>query len=299
MMLRHIVVLIVLCLILIAVVVSYNMFVRREIRIIATTTTSLYATGLLDELESEIKKIYPYIDIDFVPVGSGEALRRAEMGDVHMVFVHAPSLEAKYIEKGIISNQVIFAYNYFIIAGPPNDPAGIRDINNATEAFKKIFKAGEMGRTVFVSRGDNSGTHVKESSIWKQAGLNSSGKNWYLETGSGMSETLRIANERRGYVLTDISTFLKLKKEGKLPNLEILLGESEELINIYSAYITNKCSGEVKEAVLKILKYLSTEFQDVIANYGVDKFGKPLFNPAKGKENYLKQKWELLAHIKT
>jgi len=268
---------------------------NRSIRIIATTTTSLYATGLLDRLEDEVKKRYPYIDLDFIPVGSGEALRRAEFGDVHMVFVHAPSLEAKYIEKGIIFNQVIFAYNYFIIAGPSNDPAGIKNVSSATEAFRKIFEAGEMGKATFISRGDNSGTHIKELTLWRQAGLNPSKKSWYLETGSGMSETLRIANEHRGYVLTDISTFLKLKEEGKIPSLEVLLGESEELLNIYSAYITNKCSGKVKEAVFKVLEFLLTDFQRVIASYGVNKFGKPLFNPAMGGEEYLRQQWELLA----
>ena len=257
----------------------------------ASTTTSLYQTGLLDHLANEFRKTHPNVEIHFQAVGSGQALKLAEQGDVYMVFVHAPSLEKQYIEEGVVEKVAIFAYNYFVIVGPADDPAGVARTSSATDAFKKIYEAGERGLAKFVSRGDNSGTHVKELSLWDKAGLSPQGKPWYIESGQGMAQTLVMAEEMSTYTLSDISTFLDVKQKGQIPSLKILYEGGEELINIYSVYVV-KDGGAAKEFANFIV---SEEGQAVIAEYGKDRFGKPLFNPAKGNEAYLAEMWSKLA----
>ena len=264
-------------------------------RIRVTTTTSLYATDLLNYLADEFAKTHKGVSFDFIPVGSGEALRRAELGDACMVFVHAPSLEKEYIAKGIITNQKIFAYNYFIIAGPPSDPAKVRDASNPIDVFKRLYRAGENGEALFISRGDNSGTHVKELSLWSKAELNPRGKQWYRETGSGMGNTLLVANEKKAYVLSDIGTYLKFKKEGKLPDLEILYENGMELINIYSVYLVFSCKNPEKQLAMEFMNFISRDAQELIAKYKVKELGQPLFNPAKDDLDRLRKAWEKLA----
>ncbi len=266
------------------------------VRVVAATTTSLYATGLLDFLENEFKRGHPGVEVDFVAVGSGEALRRAEAGDACLVFVHAPSLERVYIERGVLVEGRIFAYNFFVIVGPVDDPAGVRGASNAVEAFRRIYDAGEEGRAVFVSRGDRSGTHVRELSLWRAAGLDPRGRPWYVERGAGMAETLVTAAELGAYTLSDIGTFLKLKAEGRIPNLEILYTNSTELINIYSVYLVSSCTGAERKAAIEFIEFVvSEEGQKLIAEYGVEEFGRPLFYPAAGRLEELKEIWEMLA----
>ena len=285
----------VLIILVIAIGLAIHISNSKEIRVRVTTTTSLYATGLLDYLADEFRKEHPNTFFDFIPVGSGEALRRAENGDACMVFVHAPSLEKQYIEKNVITSRKIFAYNYFIIAGPIDDPAGIRDSNSVVDAFRKIYEAGEEGMAKFVSRGDNSGTHVKELSIWSLTNLDPHGRPWYLETGSGMSNTLLVANEEKAYVLSDIGTYLKLKKEGKLPDLEMLYSNDTELINIYSIYVVSSCTGAERQAAQEFAEFIINKGQELIANYGVKEYGQRLFNPAKNNIEWLEEVWEELS----
>ncbi|HIQ10355.1 MAG TPA: tungsten ABC transporter permease [Pyrodictium sp.] len=265
---------------------SYGKIVRVRV----TTTTSLYATGLLDYLADQFYREYPNVRIDFIAVGSGEALKRAAKGDACMVFVHAPSLEREYVEKGVLEQHRIIAYNFFVIVGPQDDPAGVRGAKSATEVFMKIYVAGEEGKATFVSRGDYSGTHVKELSIWRFASLDPRGRPWYRESGAGMAQTLVMANELRAYTLSDIGTYLKLKKDGKLPNLEILYANSTELINIYSVYIVKSCAGEERKYAELFADFIYNN-QDLIGRYGVDKYGQPLFYPAKDKESDLYKIW--------
>ena len=265
---------------------SYSKLVRVRV----TTTTSLYATGLLDYLADQFYREYPNVRIDFIAVGSGEALKRAAKGDACMVFVHAPSLEREYIEKGVLEQHRIVAYNFFVVVGPQDDPAGVRGAKSAAEVFMKIYVAGEEGKATFVSRGDYSGTHVKEMSIWRLASLNPRGRPWYRESGAGMAQTLVIANELRAYTLSDIGTYLKLKKDGKLPNLEILYSNDTELINIYSIYIVKSCTGEERKYAELFADFVHNN-QDLIGRYGVDKYGQPLFYPAKDKESNLYRVW--------
>jgi tungstate transport system substrate-binding protein len=234
--------------------------------------------------------------IEFSPVGSGEALRKAESGEVDLVFVHAPSLEKRYLEKGVLKSGEIFAHNTFIIVGPENDPAEIRD-KNPIDAMISIFEAGEAGRAKFVSRGDNSGTHNRELWLWDLAGLNPSGRNWYVESGTGMAQTLMIANEYGAYTLSDVGTYLKLSSD--LTYLVPLVSKGRELLNVYSVYIVNS---EITDGVNEELAYefqqfiLSNEIQEFIGNYGLEEFGRPLFNPAYGDPTgILREAWNQLA----
>ncbi|GAB6147507.1 substrate-binding domain-containing protein [Stetteria hydrogenophila] len=274
--------------------VVYSNYGHKPVRLVATTTTSLYSTGLLDYLADKFHEEHPDVTVEFIAVGSGEALRRAEMGDACMVLVHAPSLEREYMEKGVIGEGAIFAYNYFVIAGPPGDPAGVRGAGSAVGAFKAIYQAGEEGRAVFLSRGDNSGTHVRELMLWRRAGLDPSGRPWYKETGQGMAQTLVMASEMGAYTLSDIGTFLKLKKDGRIPGLEVLYSNSTELINVYSVYIVNSCKGRERKAAEEFRDFILTH-QDLIEYYGVQEYGQPLFHAARGREDYLRAAWMELA----
>lgn len=281
--LRYIVVLLIMSILLIGS--AYYLHITQQKILRVSTTTSLYATGLLDELAEAYMKQHPDVNIHFIAVGSGEALRRASMGDADLVFVHAPNLEVKYIEKGYLIKGVIIAYNYFVIVGPPSDPAKISNLNSIIDVMHAIYSAGERGKAVFVSRGDKSGTHQRELYLWKISNLKTSG-DWYIETGSGMSETLLVTNEKLGYTLTDTGTFLKLKREGKLPYLEILYSNDSLLINIYSMYIVNpdKVSGINYDLALDFYNFVIDKGMDIIASYGVEDFGQPLFNPVNTPE---------------
>ncbi|MDK2372822.1 MAG: substrate-binding domain-containing protein [Candidatus Korarchaeota archaeon] len=281
--------------VLVLVITSLLMLESGPVRVRITTTTSLYATGLLDYLGDQFRKDHPNVELDFIAVGSGEALRRAKQGDACMVLVHAPSLEKRYMEEGAMAEGHIFAYNYFIIAGPPSDPAKVREAKSPIDAFKRIYEAGERGETSFASRGDNSGTHVKELSVWRAAGLDPKGRPWYMETGSGMGATLLVANEKGAYVLSDIGTFLKYSKDGKVPDLFILFEGGDELLNIYSVYLVPSCAGEEAKYARAFTDFVVRDAQDLIARYGISKYGQPLFYPAKDKLDWLRERWQALA----
>ncbi|RLE72924.1 MAG: tungsten ABC transporter permease, partial [Thermoprotei archaeon] len=162
--------------------------------------------------------------------------------------------------------------------------AGIKGLT-PLEAFAKIYEAGEKGGALFVSRGDNSGTHQREILLWSQTGLNPAGRPWYLESGSGMAKTLLLANERGAYTLTDIGTFLKLRVKGKLPYLEVLIDKGELLENVYSVYLVNpsKVPGVNYELAREFADFVTSEKgQSIVGGYGVEEVGQPLFFPALG-----------------
>ncbi|PUA33687.1 MAG: tungsten ABC transporter permease [Zestosphaera tikiterensis] len=267
-----------------------------KVKVFVSTTTSLYETGLLERLASEFSKYYPDVRLAFIVVGSGEALERASRGDVCLVLSHAPSLEVKYVGEGSIYKHVIFAYNYFVLVGPEEDPAGVSKALNVVEAFAKIFEAGEEGLTTFVSRGDKSGTNVKELQLWSLAGLNPLNRSWYKNCGCGMSQALIISNQLGSYVLSDISTFLKMKRSGLIPHLKVFFSNSTELINVYSAYISSKCGGEELKHAEEFLNFLTSDIgQELIANYGVEEYGQQLFHSVRGGEERLLAVWEQLS----
>jgi len=274
----------------------YNyVYAPKAVKLLISTTTSLYQTGLLDLLASKFVEEHLGVSISFLPVGSGHALQMAARGDACVVLVHAPSLEIQHLSSGAVSNHTIFAYNFFVIVGPLNDPANVSGAPSAVEAFRRIYEAAERGLAVFISRGDGSGTHVKELQLWNTLGLNPSGRPWYRECGCGMTEALIMANEMNGYTLSDMATFLKLKRDGRIPNLVELYSNSTELINVYSAYLSTRCSGPERDYAAKFIQFLaSDEGQKLVASYGVDEYGRQLFYPAKGCEGWLSEVWSKL-----
>ena len=168
---------------------------------------------MLDLLVPLFEKQIGY-SVKTVSVGTGQALALAAKGDADVALVHAPSLEKKYVTGGQLQNRRLVMYNDFVIIGPKDDPAKIRTVNSTLAALKAI----EQAKAAFVSRGDNSGTHTNEKSLWKEAGIQPNGP-WYIESGQGMGATLNIANERNAYAITDRGTYLALGKRVTLPIL--------------------------------------------------------------------------------
>lgn len=256
--------------------------------VILATTTSTQDSGLLDVLIPLFEKKTGY-RVKTVAVGTGQALAMGERGEADVLLVHAPEAELKVVKSGAAVNRHLVMHNDFIICGPEKDPAGIRGISSAPLAFEKIAKAGAL----FISRGDDSGTHKKELEIWKEAGITPGGP-WYQESGTGMGQTLNIASEKGGYVLTDRATYLALKKN---LNLVILVqsdrtGEhspDKSLLNIYHVMQVNpekfpKVNAKGAKAFVDFM--VSPETQKIIGEFGVDKFGEPLFVPDAGKPEF-------------
>jgi tungstate transport system substrate-binding protein len=239
-------------------------------RLLIATTTSLYETGLLQALAHEYEK-ESGIRVHFIPLGTGRALEFAKRGDVDGVIVHAPCLEEKFLLENHGIGRKIFAYNFFFIVGPASDPAHIKG-ENLLIALQKVAEAGKRGKATWVSRGDNSGTHLKELNLWKLVGVKVGG-GWYIETGSGMSNTLRIANEKGAYTLTDAGTYLALREKQQI-KLEVMVGEDKNLLNVYSIIGVRK-SHQINR-VMDFARFLVSEKgQNLISNF---KHG--LFYPA-------------------
>jgi tungstate transport system substrate-binding protein len=263
--------------------VHYLLSTSQRRRLIISTTTSLYDTGILEEIEKAFEERYP-IDLYFISVGTGLAIQHAKRGDADLVLVHAPSTELTFLREGYGVNRKIFAYNFFVIVGPADDPAGIKGLE-VTEALMRVVEAGRLGHARWVSRGDDSGTHVKEIMLWSLAGFNWTTlreESWFMESGTGMGKTLLLSNEREAYTLSDIGTYLKYSSKG-LIELQILVDEAEELINVYSAIAVNPKAvrGVNFEDAVTFIKFLiSEECQNLIQEYKRDIYGKSLFHPA-------------------
>lgn len=249
------------------------------------TTTSLYDTGLWAYLEPMFEEA-EVVELDIVYAGTGAALNQGRNGNVDAVIVHDPDQEKPFVDEGYGMNKRSFAYNFFMIAGPEDDPAGITGLAPA-DALKKIAEAGlaDPEKVKFVSRGDNSGTHGAEKRLWVAAGydyaadIQGSGR-WYIEAGGGMGPTLTMANEQLAYVLCDGSTFQSYK--GKIDLVALVRSAAEATLNIYNVYAINP--EKIKSAKLTIANdfinwLISDEVQALIGLYGVKEFGGPLFNP--------------------
>lgn len=260
-------------------IVYFKYFAKK--RLFISTTTSLYDTGLLDVIEKDYESTHN-VDLQIIAAGTGIAIQHAKNGDADVVLVHSPSMEKNFLEEGYGVNRKIIAYNFFTIVGPGDDPAGISG-KNATDALKRIAAYGDslpdqLGATkIWVSRGDNSGTHSKEQCLWKAAGYNYtviSQKPWYASTGSGMQDTLNVADQKSAYTLSDMGTYLKFYNDDII-SLEALVTEDVSLLNVYSVIAVKQIS--FKEA-MDFIKYLiSTETQQLITNYGKDAYGQSLF----------------------
>jgi tungstate transport system substrate-binding protein len=264
----------------------------KKTRFKIATTTSLYDTGLWYYLEPIFEE-YANVEMDIIYAGTGIALEYGRRGDVHAVIVHDKAAEDLFIEEGYGINRRNFGYNFFLIAGPPDDPAGIIG-STAAEAFTKIYEAGmaDPSAVKFVSRGDNSGTHSKEKLIWGQAGFNyediQGSGDWYVEAGKGMGPTLLMANEMNAYILADISTFLSYNLNNPL-NIESLVEKDAIFLNVYAAIAINPevyPKTEIDIANMFINWLMSDVVQDILATYGLAEYGRSLFNPiARGQED--------------
>jgi tungstate transport system substrate-binding protein len=247
--------------------------------VILATTTSTQDSGLLDVLVPLFERRTAYV-VKTISVGTGQALALGGRGEADVVLVHAPDAEKKYVAEGTLINRRLVMHNDFIVVGPKEDPARIRNLKKASDAFRKIAET----KAAFASRGDNSGTNQLEKRLWKEAGRDPIG-NWYLESGQGMGHTLAIASEKRAYTLTDRGTYLALKRQRRL-TLDILVERDTSLLNIYSVMeVSSARFPKVNAAGGKAFAefMVSPAAQEVIKGFGVDKFGEPLFYPDAGK----------------
>ena len=244
--------------------------------VILSTTTSTQDSGLLDVLVPLFEKKSGY-SVKTVSVGTGQALELTAKGEADVALVHAPSLEKKYVADGKLLNRRLVMYNDFIVLGPANDPAQIKSTKNSAEAMKRIAASASR----FVSRGDNSGTHNLEKSLWKSAAIQPKGE-WYIESGQGMGATLGIANDRGAYTISDRATYLAFRKR---VTLAVLLEGDRPLLNIYSVMEVNPANGpRINAAGGKTFAdfMVAPETQAVIKSFGLEKFGQPLFIPVAG-----------------
>jgi tungstate transport system substrate-binding protein len=247
--------------------------------VILSTTTSTQDSGLLDVLIPLFEQ-HTGITVKSIPVGTGQALALAGRGEADVVLVHAPSLETKYVEEGKLTNRRLVMVNDFVVVGPESDPAGIRGTRRAADALARIAAAGAR----FVSRGDRSGTHVLEQSLWKRAGVTPAPP-WYIESGQGMGASLGLADDRRAYTLTDRATYLAF---GRRVALVALVEGDRALLNVYSVLEVNPANGPRVNAAggRAFADFLvAPRTQAVIRTFGVDRFGQPLFVPVAGKRD--------------
>ena len=252
-------------------------------RLRVATTTSLYDTGLWGYLEPMFEKKYE-VEVDVLYAGTGIALEYGQRGDVDVITVHSKSREEAFVSEGYGIERVPFAYNYFLIVGPPDDPAGLKGMT-PEDAVKKLF---DTGAGNFISRGDDSGTHSKEKAIWKAAGYDyeevQAAGDWYIEAGRGMGPTLLMANEKQGYTLSDMGTFLSFKGE---TSLVPIVDKGSILLNVYSVIACNpekNPSVKVEMAQNMVSFLTSPEIQELIGKYGVKEYGMQLFTPCAGAE---------------
>jgi len=252
----------------------------KQKNIILATTTSTQDTGLLDTLIPIFEKQTGYF-VKTIAVGSGQAMAMGQKGEADVLLVHSPDAEKKFMEDGFGVNRQLVMHNDFIIVGPGADPAKIKGVKSSAEAMKMIAKT----ESLFLSRGDNSGTNAKEKTLWKKAAINPEGQKWYQQTGLGMGQTLSVAAEKKGYTLADRGTYLSLKKN---LGLDILVEGDAALLNIYHVIEVNsakwpKANAEGAKAFAAFM--VSKKTQKIIKSFGVDKYGSPLFFPDAGKKD--------------
>ena len=220
--------------------------------LLLATTTSTDNTGLLDYLIPMFTKATG-IELKWVATGTGKALKLGENCDCDVLMVHAPAAEKAYIDSGFGTNRRQVMFNDFVIIGPGSDPAGIKE-QEICSALNKIAEK----KATFASRGDNSGTHKKEISLWQECGGEvPERQNWYVQTGQGMLATMNVAAERRGYTMTDRGTYVKFEANSQgNPALKILVVGDKSLLNQYSVIEVNK------ERCPKVKNQLARQFGD-------------------------------------
>jgi len=240
--------------------------------LVLASTTSTQDSGLFDALIPAFEEAHPEVNVQVIAVGSGEAMEMGRRGDADLLLVHSPAAEIEFMEEGYGLERKPVMYNDFIVIGSADDPATIADSSDAAEAFTLIAQT----ESTFISRGDDSGTHAREMSIWDKAEITPEG-DWYQETGQGMGATLQIAEEFQAYTLTDRATYLNLNNEDVI-ELPILSEGSDELLNFYHV-ITLVDAREQAAAQAFADWIVNPAGQEVIASFGVEEFGAPLFTP--------------------
>jgi tungstate transport system substrate-binding protein len=246
--------------------------------IILATTTSTQDSGLLDVLVPMFQEQTGYT-VQTVAVGSGAALKMGEEGNADVLLVHAPSAEKELMEAGWGKDRFLVMHNDFVIVGPAADPAGIKAAMTTPDAFKAIADSGSE----FITRGDDSGTHKMELSLWDKTEVDPSGQAWYTDSGQGMGATLTIASEKQAYTLTDRATYLANKDN---LDLEILFEGDAALLNVYHVITVNpdKWPKSNYDGAMAFSEFMvDPETQAVIGEFGMDKFGQPLFFPDADK----------------
>ena len=246
------------------------------------TTTSTEDSGLLEAILPDFEEAFN-AQVDVVAVGTGQAIALGEAGDADVILVHARSREDQFLADGHGTGRADVMYNDFVIVGPADDPAGVGGMASASEAFAAVAAAGAD----FASRGDDSGTHTMEQSLWQAAGLPASPEgDWYNSLGQGMGDTLRFADETAAYTITDRGTFLALQEN--LPNLVILVGgdsiaenQDSALLNPYGVIPVNPDKGNINNELAEafVTWLTSVETQEQISEFGTETFGQPLFYP--------------------
>lgn len=249
---------------------------KTEGQILMASTIGPIDAGIVAALEDAFEK-KTGIKMRHVGAGTGEALKIGQSGSVDLVMVHAKALEEKFVAEGYGTKRIDLMYNDFVIMGPAEDPAKIKGSKNVKEALQKIAKA----QAPFVTRGDNSGTHVKEKELWQAAGIKPEG-NWYkkFEKGAeGNAPTLKYADQQKAYTIIDRATYLTLKNEIKL---QVLVEKDESLLNYITLIPVNpqKFPSVKYDLVMKFVEFATgKEGQTIIKEFGVDKYGEPLFFP--------------------
>ena len=245
--------------------------------IILATTTSTQDSGLLDVLIPMFEEQTGF-RVKTIAVGTGQALAMGEKGEADVLLTHAPASEKPLVESGAVTNYQLVMHNDFILVGPSSDPAKVKDLKSVADAFKAISETS----SIFVSRGDDSGTDKKEKGIWKDINIPNEGS-WYQETGQGMGQTLNIASQKEGYTLTDRATFLAQKDNLQL---EIAVQGEKSLLNIYHVMQVNeekfpKVNADGAKAFVEFM--IDSKTQDIIGEFGMDEYGEPLFFKDAGK----------------
>jgi tungstate transport system substrate-binding protein len=248
--------------------------------LILATTTSTQDSGLLDVLVPLFERQTGY-QVKTVSVGTGAALAFGARGEADVVLVHAPQSEVQWMQQGNGTERLLVMHNDFILVGPGSDPAHIKGDQSAVDAMKKIADA----KVPFVSRGDNSGTQQLELQLWQRANIDPKGQPWYVESGSGMGQTLTIADQRQAYTISDRATWLAFR--GKI-ELAVLVERDPVLLNVYHVMPVNpakfpnvKLNVEGANAFADFM--VAPETQKVIGEFGQDKYGQALFVPDAGK----------------
>jgi tungstate transport system substrate-binding protein len=261
--------------------------VRKPGTLLLATTTSTADTGLLDAILPIFEKANN-CKVDFVAVGTGQAIEIGRRGDADVLLVHSRSAEDKFVADGFAKARFDVMYNDFVVIGPKDDPAKVAGMALAKEAFKAVMDKAAP----FASRGDNSGTHAKEKAVWATLTVTPTKEmKWYNSLGQGMGDTLLFANEQKAYTLADRGTWLAMKM--KTPNLALLVGgdnlannKDKDLLNPYGLLVVSpdKFPAVNHALATKFIEWMtSAEGQKLVAEFGADKFGQPLFYPAAKK----------------